>query len=59
MADVDQSHIYYVRGTINDFEERATILIEQLPIEINSEASEKSTDIKFSNMSYVVNNGGK
>ena len=59
IADVDQSHIYYVRGAISDFEERAIILIKQLPIEMQRDASAKSTDIKFGKMSFVANNEGK
>ena len=54
-----KSGYFYVKGTISDFEERAAILIKQLPIEIQRDASAKSTDIKFGKMSFVANNEGK
>lgn len=54
-----KSGYFYVKGTVSNFEERASIIIKQLPEEIQSDASTKNTDIKFGKMSFVVNDEGK
>ena len=49
----------YVEGTISNLQERAAVLIKQLPPEIQLEASVKRSGVRFGKMSFILNNEGE